>query len=348
MKTGGRLFALAVLSALLLWPQESRGGEAFVSRVRGATITLDKGAEEGIEVGMRIEVVRPPEEAIIHPLTGENLGAPEITLGAAEITRISARAASARMVEAPLMAVKPGDLARFITLEEKMIREQEQATQTNEQAASERQEIRGEANRLARSIRSIQSTIRGLESAITDLRRFDKDVVQPQFRSINRDIETIKEDLSQLRTTVSLLGSAPVQDIGEGDGGEMTDEEVAQLRSFIEEEVRKLQAQLDEVAPPVVEPGAEPELPLDDLPMEEGLEPAPFYTSGWFLGLIAFIGLGGVGFWLWMQMSAGGDEDDEEEDDDEMALDDEDDDEDDDVEIEMEEEEDDIVVEESS
>lgn len=348
MLTAGRLSALAVLSALLLWPVESRGGEAFVTRVRGSTLTVDKGAEEGLEVGMRIEVIRPPKEAIIHPLTGENLGAPEITLGAAEVTRISARGASARLLEPPLMPVRPGDLARFMTLEEKMLREQDQATEVSEKAAAERQEIRGQASRLTRNIRSIQATIRGLESAITDLRRFDKDVVQPQFRAINRDIEGIKEKLAGLERTVMLAEAVRVRgDPGAAEMDTISKQQIEQLRQLIEEEVRKLQADLDMIAAGQPEQVEMPDVPTDTIGLED-LEEEPFYTKGWFFGLLAAIGLGGVGFWLWTQVSGGGDEDDEEEEDEEMALDDDLDEEDEDVEVEVEDEEDDIVVEETS
>ncbi|MFH1571783.1 MAG: hypothetical protein ABIL09_27585 [Gemmatimonadota bacterium] len=345
MTTTGRIL-LAALCTLLLWPDQGGAGEAFVTRVRGASLTFDKGAEEGLEVGMTVTVVRPPDEPIIHPLTGENMGAPEIELGTAEITRVAPRAASARMSGSPLLAVRPGDVARFTTIEEKMMLEQQQATESNEKATAERQAIRGEASRLAKDIRSIQSTIRGLEGAITELRRFDKDVVQPQFRSINKDIEQIKEELSQLRVTVNLLGSAPVQDIGEGEAKPLTDAELQQLRTIIDEEVKKLQDQLAALAPP---PPAPEEMPPPELPtdgLEEDLGVKPFYEQIWFFGALAAVGVAAIGFYLFTRMQSGGGADDEDEgEDDEMELDDEG---DEDVEVEVEEEEDDIVVEETS
>ncbi|MFC1525769.1 hypothetical protein ACFL6X_03040 [Candidatus Latescibacterota bacterium] len=344
----GRILALAVLPGLLLWSAEGYAGEAFVTKVRGTTLTIDKGAEDELEVGMTVTVVRPPEEAVIHPLTGENLGSPEIDLGSAEIHRVSARAASVRMTESPLLGVRPGDVVRFVTLEEKMMEEQEQSTRTTEQATQDRQQIRGEASRLARNIKSIQSTIRSLEATINDIRRFNKDVVQPQFRSINQDVEAIKGDLEQLKITVSLIqASAPVGEPGEAGAELLTKEEAEELRQLIDAEVAKLQAQVDRMGQP---PAPDEEMDTGMPPeMTEGMEPesASFFTSPLFFGLLGMVGVGGVGFWFWTRMGAGGDEDDEEEEeDDEMELDE--DEEDDDVEVEIDEEEmDDIVVEET-
>jgi len=341
MTKTGRTLTLALLPVLLaLGATQAPAGEAFVTRVRGTSLTIDRGSEEGLQVGVTVTVVRPQDEPIIHPVTGENLGTPEIELASGEITKLTDRAATIRLTRAPLLAIRPGDLARYVTLEEKMMTEQEQATQSAEKAATERQSIRGEASRLARNIKSIQSTIRGLERAIGDLRRFDKDVVQPQFRSINQDIEQIKEELTNLRTTVALLGSAPVEDIGEG-AGEMTEEELERLRQLIQDEVKSLQEQLDLVAAPPPLPGDE--TPMPDEFEEEGLVARPFYLRPWFLGILALLGVGLIGAMVYMRMAVGGDEDDEE-----LELDDEDDEMDElDVDVEAEEE-DDIVVEETT
>ncbi len=84
--TIARLLILIALSAVA-WPCESEAGEAFVTRVRGTRLTLDKGAEAGLEVGLPVTVVRPPEESVIHPLTGENLGSPEIEIAEGEISK---------------------------------------------------------------------------------------------------------------------------------------------------------------------------------------------------------------------------------------------------------------------
>ena len=61
-------------------------GEALVTRVRGSVLTIDAGAEGGLIKGLAVDIVRPPGEAIIHPITGENLGAPEmVKIGRAHV-----------------------------------------------------------------------------------------------------------------------------------------------------------------------------------------------------------------------------------------------------------------------
>jgi hypothetical protein len=157
----------------------------------------------------------------------------------------------------------------------------------------------------------------------------------------------MRDELDQLRETVSLLNAVPVKDMdGEGGEGEMSEEDVERFRLLVQEEIDKLQGQL-----PVVQPPPGTELPSDvdmveDLPGLE--EEKPIFAQLWFWGLLGAIGLGGVAFWLYTRMADGGDDDDEEDDDeDDELVDDDDDDDDLDVEID-EEEEDDIVVEETS
>ena len=351
MKRIGQELALLAAVAVLCLGTASHAGQGFVTKVRGTSITIDKGAEEGLEVGMTVTVVRPPEEAVIHPLTGENLGNPEIEIGRGEITRVSARAASIRLAQPLLLPVRPSDIARFVTLEEQMVMEQEMATETAEQALQDRQKIRGEASRLARNIKSIQATIKGLERSIAGLNRFDKDVVQPQFTRIKRDILTIKEELSQLRDTVELMGSLPVDEIGGEMGAAMTEEEADMLRAMIQEELDRLNAQMPALTVPEVGTEEEP-LDVDDEPVIDDLmeeEETPFYEHPIFLGILAAVGLGGVAFWfIFMRAeSEGDDEEDDEEEEDDDEIDEDEEDEDDDEDIEIEEEEDDIVVQES-
>ena len=341
------IWALAVLAA---WSLPAEAGEGLITKVRGRTLTIDKGADDGLEVGLEVTVVRPPDEAIIHPLTGENLGAPEIEIAAGRINKVSARAASIQLDGNPIISVRSGDMARFLTLEEKMVIEQEVSTETAEQAARERGDIRSESSRLARNISNIQGSIRGLEKAIRDLRRFDDDVVKPQFNAINKQINEMREELTQLRETVSLLNAVSIQGMdGEGGEGEMSAEDVERLRLLIQEEIDNLQSQLAVVQPPVMDSTMPPDMVMDE--ELAGLEEdKPFFAQLWFWGILGAIGIAGVGFWLFTRMGEGGDDDGEEDDDDEEDEEDDEmvDDDDEDLDIEVDEEEDDIVVEETS
>lgn len=340
-----RLLTFWVAAVLTAWTLPVDAGEGLITKVRGRTLTLDKGADDGIEVGLEVTVIRPPGEAIIHPLTGENLGAPEIEVASGRINKVSARAASVQLDGNPIISVRPGDVARFLTFEEQMVMDQEVATETAEKAAQERGAIRTESSRLARNISSIQGSIRGLERAIRDLRRFDDDVVKPQFNAINKQINEMRSELTQLRETVSLLNAVPVQEMGEGADGEMSPEELERLRLLIQEEIDKLERQLPP-PPPLADGEMAPEMELDPELDGTSEEDQPFYGQLWFWGLLGAVGMLGVAFFLYTRMAGGGDDDDEEdeEDEDDELMDEDD----DDLDVEIEEEEDDIVVEETS
>jgi len=131
-----------VLAALVAWALPADAGEGLVTKVRGITLTIDKGADDGLEIGLEMAVVRLANEAIIHPLTGENLGAPEIEIASGRINKVSARAASIQLDGNPIITVRSGDIARFLMIEEKMVMDQEVATETSEMASRERGEIR--------------------------------------------------------------------------------------------------------------------------------------------------------------------------------------------------------------
>ena len=58
-----------VLVGLLLWASAGYAGEALITKVRGASRTIDSGAEAGLVQGMTVIIIRPPGEAVIHPIT---------------------------------------------------------------------------------------------------------------------------------------------------------------------------------------------------------------------------------------------------------------------------------------
>ena len=341
-----RLLILIALSAVA-WPCESEAGEAFVMRVRGTRLTLDKGAEAGLEVGLPVTVVRPPEESVIHPLTGENLGSLEIEIAEGEISKVSARASSVRLKDTPLLALRPGDVARFVTLEEKMVMEQEMATETAEKAKQDRQKIRGEASRLSRNIKNVQATIKGLERSIKALRRFDDDVVKPQFNNITRELKAIKEELSWLRETVSLMEAVPIEGLAEGMAGELSEENVEKLRGLIQQEIDAIKAELATRISIPSEDVPVPDLAIEDEMMEEE-EEVPIWANPILWVVVLAIGLAAIVYFVYTKFLAGGgdedDEDDEEDDDEEE----EEEDDDEEMDLDIEDEEDDIVVEETS
>ena len=331
----------------------ANAGEALITKVRGSMLTIDAGAEGGLVRGLRVEIVRPPGEAIIHPITGENLGAPEVVIGSGEISKTSNRAANVEVGPGLLMSVRPGDIARFMTPEEDMLMDQERTVATQEKNVEEHQGFRNEISRLTRSIKSVSGRIGGLEQMMKRVERVEEGF-RVQLRGINTDMNTMKEDISDLKESVALMGSVPVDGL-QGDGASApvdlsSAESVDQIREIVRGVLGETPAQM---APVSAEERALPtevdiEAPLEEeVPEEE--EEDPFYLQTWFFGIIGALGILGVAAFAYMRMMADGEEDEEDEEDEEIEEDD-DDDMDDDLDMDdMEiEEEDDIVVEETS
>ena len=248
---------LVALFMALLWSTGGYAGEAFITKARGTNLTIDQGAEAGLVVGMEVAVVRPPGEAVIHPVTGENLGSPEIEIAVGQITKTSARAASVTLGRRPLLSVQPGDLVRFITPEEEMIMDQERSMATAEKAQEERRTLKGSVSDLTRSIRKTQGTIGDLRGAINRLERIDESI-KVQLRGINEDIHVMKEEISSLKESVSLMGAVPISGGGEDAGTWIEDEENKQIlegiiREVIQEEQPEPAVMVTEAEEPIEE-----------------------------------------------------------------------------------------------
>lgn len=328
-------------------------GEALITKVRGSMLTIDAGAEGGLVRGLRVEIVRPPGEAIIHPITGENLGAPEVVIGFGEISKTSNRAANVELGSGLLMSVRPGDIARFMTPEEDMLMDQERTVASQEKNLEEHQGFRNEISRLTRSIKSVSGRIGGLEKMMKRVERVEEGF-RVQLRGINTDMNTMKEDITDLKESVALMGSVPVDGLqGDGDGAPVdlsSEESVDQIREIVRGVLGETPAQMAPVSAEERTLPAEVDLeaPLDEeVPEEE--EEDPFYLQTWFFGIIGALGILGVAAFAYLRMMADDGEDEEDEEDEEIEEDD-DDDMDDDLDMDdMEiEEEDDIVVEETS
>lgn len=323
-------------------------GEAVVTKARGAVLSVDKGADDGLVVGMEVVVVRPPGEAVIHPITGENLGAPQIRLGTGEVAKVSAKSGVVRLKESPLMAVRPGDVIRFVASEmtPKAAAEQERLEVEKKEEAQERQQLKTDVSGLARDLKSIQGTIRTLENMMQRLEKVDESL-KAQMRGIATDVNALKREMKEIRAMVMAV---PVEKMkGEAAADTLTPAQLARLRQIIQEEIQTLQAQAQPQAAPETTAAAEPQVAQEEPAPEEPApeEPAPeepaaplvppFYTTTWFM-----YGVGGLGVLIilyyvfrWLKSRPG--KEDEEEDEEEEEK-----------EVEVDEvEEDDIVVEES-
>ncbi len=345
-----------LILACLAWATvpPAYAGEALITKVRGSMLTIDAGAEGGLVRGLRVEIVRPPGEAIIHPITGENLGAPELLIGSGEISKTSNRAANIEINPGLLMSVRPGDIVRFSTPEEDMLMDQERTVASEEKNLEEHQGFRNEISRLTRSIKSVSGRIGGLEEMMKRVERVEEGF-RVQLRGINTDMNTMKEDITDLKESVSLMGSVPVDGL-QGDSATApidlsSEESVGQIREIVRGVLGETPAQMAPVSAAEralpAETNIDASLADEEVPEEE--EGDPFYLQTWFFGVIGALGILAVAGFVYMRMMAGGEEDEEDEEDEEIEEDD-DDEMDDDLDMDdMEiEEEDDIVVEETS
>ena len=346
-----RYCSMALL--LLALAQTAGAAEAVVTKVRGAVLNVDKGADQGLVVGMEVMVVRPPGEAIIHPITGENLGSPEIRLAAGEVAKVSANSGVIRLKGLPLMAVRNGDVIRFVAPESPQAQAQQaQQEVAKKEEAQERQQLKTDVSGLTRDVRSIQERIKTFETLVQKLDKMDK-LYQTQMRGVNSNISDLRQQMRKIQETVEDLRKVPVKSKGEAPDS-FSSAQLNNLRKVILEEINNQKALLTPPAPPPVEhneappkveeprpePAPEPkeeETQPEAPPAEPAVPEAPFYTTTLFMGGVGGVGLLLLGYYLFNRLRSGkGDEEEEEEEEPEAE-----------VEVEEEEEEDDIVVEES-
>ena len=352
MRGFGLVPQLLLLPILVFAAVESDAGEAYIKKARGNKLVIEQGAEAGLEVGMEVTIVRPPGDAVIHPVSGENLGAPEIKVGTGQVTKTSARAATI-VVSQALLNIQPGDMVRFTTVEEELILDEEVQRQRREQAQKERRQIQGDLSKLTQSIKRTQGTIKDLRNAIKRLDRIDENI-KGQLRIINDDIHGMKEEIKGLKETVNLMGVVPVGVEGEIKDGLITEENEEVLEEFVRDVIAKerTEAWEREAGDPSVDDLAEEDDPdfADSEPLEEESSWSEILKDNW--GYVAAVGvlllIAMVLLYLKLKSDAEKEDDeDEEEDDDEEEEEEEDEEEEDDEEdFDVEdEEEDDIVVE---
>ena len=354
MRGFGLVPQLLLLPILVFAAVESDAGEAYIKKARGNKLVIEQGAEAGLEVGMEVTIVRPPGDAVIHPVSGENLGAPEIKVGTGQVTKTSARAATI-VVSQALLNIQPGDMVRFTTVEEELILDEEVQRQRREQAQKERRQIQGDLSKLTQSIKRTQGTIKDLRNAIKRLDRIDENI-KGQLRIINDDIHGMKEEIKGLKETVNLMGVVPVGAEGEIKDGLITEENEEVLEEFVRDVIAKerTEAWEREAGDPSVDDLAEEDDPdfADSEPLEEESSWSDFFEDKFWYVVVGVVGvlllIAMALYYLKMKSDAEkeDDEDDDEDDDDEEEEEEDEEEEDDEEDFDVEdEEEDDIVVE---
>ncbi len=80
-------------------PQDGPSGsrEGLIVAVRGETVYVDLGRDDGAAVGQRLRVVRPGAP-LVHPVTGQSLGAVDDEVALLEVTAVSEKFATTKVV----------------------------------------------------------------------------------------------------------------------------------------------------------------------------------------------------------------------------------------------------------
>ena len=256
--------------------QTADAGEALVTKVRGLSLNVDKGADQGLVVGMEVVVVRPSGEAVIHPITGENLGSPEIRLAAGQVAKVSAGSGVVRLKGLPLMAVHSGDVIRFVAADSptQAVAQQTRTEVARKEEAEERQQLKSDVSGLTRDVKSIQTTIHTLENMVGRLEKVDERF-RAQLKGISGDINGLRREMSQIRADVTALVSPKVGRLKGEKPDSLSSEQLDHLRQIIQEEIRKLRAEIPpettvvHAAPVVEEHHPEPEVHAEPTPHEE-------------------------------------------------------------------------------
>lgn len=102
---------------------------AKILAARGATVSFNRGAGSGVEVGQIYEVFALGE-AMIDEDTGENLGAEEVLIGLVRVTRVNPKFSQARVLEDN--GIDKGHILRLVKKDKKKTKEKEEEEDEDE------------------------------------------------------------------------------------------------------------------------------------------------------------------------------------------------------------------------
>jgi len=167
--------------------------ETPVSRADKKTIQIKAGTNRGLKAGVWLDVFRQ-EEQIVHPITGEVLGSPQVKIAEAQVTKALKASATARITTsyAPILA---GDLVREAGSVPMQPPETHppSASSGRRPAPSAPDDAPRTAERLAWEITEIRASIAALSKTLA------------RIAGVERTVNRMKGDLGAMQSTVSSL-----------------------------------------------------------------------------------------------------------------------------------------------
>jgi hypothetical protein len=193
---------LLIVALLLAWIPSIRAEvpETPVSKVDRKVVRLPIGSNKGLKAGMWLDVFRQ-EERILHPITGEELGAPKVKIAEVQITRVFRTTALAKitMNYAPIVA---GDLVREVGSVPMESPESPGSGAPASRRTAVSEEIPKTADRLAWEISEIRANIASLSKTLGRITNIERSVarmrgdlgaMQSSVASLKQEVDALKE-----------------------------------------------------------------------------------------------------------------------------------------------------------
>lgn len=172
-----------------------------VARADRQTVRLPAGTSKGLKTGMWLEVFRQ-EEPIIHPVTGEALGAPRVKIAEVQVTKAFRTTAVGKitMSYAPIAA---GDIVR----EAGAVPMEPSATPASRPSAERQTMSRGSddtqksAERLTWEINEIRANIASLSRALGRIAGIERTVARMEgsLGSMQSSVSALKHEMESLK-----------------------------------------------------------------------------------------------------------------------------------------------------
>ena len=192
-----------IIMLLAVWPTALFADlpDISVAKADKQTVRLPAGTSKGLKTGMRLDVFRQ-EEPIVHPITGEVLGAPKVKIAEVQVTKAFRTTALARitMSYAPIAA---GDIVReagAVPMEPE-VTPVPKAPAERMAAPSGSDDTQRTAERLTWEINEIRANIASLSKALGRISGIERTVerMQGNMGAMQSSVSALKQEVEALK-----------------------------------------------------------------------------------------------------------------------------------------------------